>query len=130
MRTRLLRQRHAPDIVDETIDWLREYEFVDDEAFAEFWTENRVLFRPRGQRLLRYELARRGVTQETARLAVEGVDEEDGAYRAAIKRATRLPHADEALFRRRLSEFLTRRGFDHEVISRVVERVWREAQVA
>ena len=130
VRTRLLRRGHAPDVVDATLTWLHEYELVDDAAFAAFWAETRAQFRPSGQRLLRAELAQRGVPAELAREVVATVDEEEGAYRAAAKRAARLPRADELAFRRKLGGFLQRRGFDHDVVLRTVERVWREIAVA
>jgi regulatory protein len=130
VESRLLRQGHAPEIVEATLTWLHEYELVDDEAFAAFWTESRTQFRPSGQRLIRAELAQRGVPADLAREAVAAVDEEDGAYRAAAKRATRWSREDELDFRRKLGSFLQRRGFDHDVVLRTVERVWRETPVA
>ncbi|GIW08311.1 MAG: hypothetical protein KatS3mg060_3116 [Dehalococcoidia bacterium] len=130
VRARLLRHGHDPDVVHAVLEWLRDYNLVDDEAFAEFWAESRAQFRPSGQRLLRYELAQRGVPTETAKTVVERVDEEDGAYRAAVKRAARLSRENEIEFRRKLGSFLQRRGFETEVILHTVERIWREAPVA
>jgi SOS response regulatory protein OraA/RecX len=37
-----------------------------------------------------------------------------------------LPLADYQSFRRRLGEYLRRRGFNYEVINHTVERVWQE----
>jgi len=57
---------------------------------------------------------------------VANVDDDDNAYRAAQGRAGRLPATDYSLFRRRLGEFLRRRGFSYEVINHVVAQLWQE----
>lgn len=130
VRRRLTRQGHAADVIEATVQWLAGYQFVDDRAFAEFWAESRAQFRPSGQRLLRVELAQRGVPADLAREVVASVDEEEGAYRAAVKRAAKLARDDEDAFRRKLGAFLERRGFDYDVIARTVERIWREPPVS
>jgi regulatory protein len=130
VRRRLARQGHAPDVIEATVQWLESYHLVDDRAFATFWAESRAQFRPSGPRLLRAELAQRGVSPDLTREVVAGVDEEEGAYRAAAKRAARLAREDEAAFRRKLGAFLERRGFAYDVIARTVERIWREPPVS
>jgi len=46
----------------------------------------------------------------------------------AAKRARRLSGLEYQEFRRKLGEFLARRGFNYDTIEPVVERVWRESQ--
>jgi SOS response regulatory protein OraA/RecX len=55
------------------------------------------------------------------------VDDEALAYEAAVKRVRRLEGMDWLDFRKKLSEFLTRRGFPYSVIAPVVTKVWNEA---
>ncbi len=43
------------------IDYLSEMHYVDDEAFAEFWVDQRETFRPRSRLALRQELAQKGL---------------------------------------------------------------------
>ena len=92
-----------------------------------FWTESRTQFRPRGSRLIAYELSQRGVDRATVRAAADSVDDADSAYRAGLKWASRLSTVEELTYRRRLGDFLSRRGFDHETTSQAVDRIWREA---
>ncbi|MBC7232066.1 MAG: RecX family transcriptional regulator [Chloroflexi bacterium] len=121
-------QRHrVPDpTIQGVIERLSTAGLLDDEAFARYWVENREAFRPRGQRLLRFELRRKGVPDVVVEEAIEAVDEAESAYRAARDRARQLSHLDYQIFYRRLSGFLQRRGFDYEVVKETVKRLWLE----
>ncbi len=126
LRERLHRRGFDGDNVEAAIAKLREQGLVDDLAFAQFWKDNRESFSPRSQWLTRSELRQRGVANDIIDQMVAGIDDEDSAYRAALSRAHSLPLSDYQSFRRRLSEYLKRRGFGYRVISHTVERVWQE----
>ncbi|MBN1135351.1 MAG: RecX family transcriptional regulator [Anaerolineae bacterium] len=121
-------QRHdVPDAqAEEVVERLKAAGLVDDEAFAQFWVENRERFRPRGLRALRYELQRKGIGQEAIDQALEGVDPLAGAYQAAAKKAQQLSHLDRPEFLRKLVDHLARRGFDYDVAKEVANRYWSE----
>ena len=126
LRQRLARRGAPPDLVDSTIQRLRELGLVDDAAFARAWVESRERASPRGQRLLRQELRAKGVNSDASREVVEGVDEAEAALHASARRAASLSGLPDAEFRRRLGDFLRRRGFDYETIRLTVELRWRE----
>jgi len=115
-------------VTESVLDQLRRHQLVDDRAFAEYWVEQRQTFRPRGKRLLTAELARLGIGRESAQAATAVVEDsaEEDAYRAARKRARQLRNLDESLFRARMAQWLARRGFDWDTITRVVARIWSE----
>jgi len=126
VRERLQRRGFDGDCTEAVMAKLREQGLVDDVAFARFWKENRESFSPRSQRLTRLELKRKGVVSDVIDRVVDAVDDGDSAYRAALDRVRRLPLSDYQSFRRRLSEYLKRRGFGYEVINHTVDRVWQE----
>jgi len=126
VRERLQRRGFDGDCTEAAMAKLREQGLVDDMAFARFWKENRESFSPRSQRLTRLELRRKGVGSDVIDRVVDAVDDGDSAYRAALDRVRRLPLSDYQSFRRRLGEYLKRRGFGYEVINHTVERVWQE----
>ena len=126
VRERLQRRGFDGDCTEAVMAKLREQGLVDDMAFARFWKENRESFSPRSQRLTRLELKRKGVVSDVIDRVVDAVDDGDSAYRAALDRVRRLPLSDYQSFRRRLGEYLKRRGFGYEVINHTVERVWQE----
>ncbi len=128
VRQRLRRHGFADDVVSRTITELEQRKLIDDVAFAQFWTDNRLSFSPRSRRLIKLELRQKGVAHETADEVTGHLDDEVSAYEAALKKARVLAALDYGEFRRRLSAYLRRRGFSYEVASTVVARLWHEQQ--
>ncbi len=126
LRGRLARKGFAGEAIDQAIARLRVLGYLDDAAFARFWTETRQALRPRSRRVLVGELRRRGVAGETAQEASAGVSDLDAAYEAASRRLRHLRNLEHRVFRERLGRFLTSRGFAYDVSRRVIERCWAE----
>jgi regulatory protein len=126
VRRRLTQHKILPALIDGVVERLRGAGLLDDQAFASYWVENRATFRPRSQRVLRAELRQKGLPDEAVRAALAGADDEGAAYRLAAQRARRLSGLEYADFRRRLGDFLARRGFSYDTIEPVVEQVWAE----
>ena len=128
VRRRLKEHGIEPATIDEVLARLSRAGLVNDEAFASFWVENRGAFRPRSTRMLRQELKQKGVSDDVLRAALAGANDDAAAYAVAAKRARRLVGLEKQDFRRKLGEFLARRGFNYDTIEPVVERVWQESQ--
>jgi regulatory protein len=126
LRQRLQRRGFESDYVDKAITRLKEQGLVDDSAFAQYWKDNRQTFRPRSRRATALELKRKGIDSAVIDAAVSGIDDGESAYRAALSRARRLALSDFEVFRRRLGEYLVRRGFDYDTIQQTVNRIWSE----
>lgn len=126
LRERLQRRRVPPVLIEEIIEKLRGQGYVDDAEFARSWVETRELTSPRSKRLLVWELRRKGIAGETVAAATEAISDDDAAYRAVAKRARTLRSADAEEFRRRLGDFLLRRGFSWDTVRRTTSRLWEE----
>ncbi len=126
IRGRMQRRGFAAETVDAAIGRLREQALLDDGAFAQFWKENRESFSPRSRWLTGMELKRMGVVNDVIEQTVTGMDDDENAYRAALQKMRRGIPADYQSFRRRLGDYLRRRGFGYEVIGHAVKRVWQE----
>jgi regulatory protein len=129
IRQNLRKHEYPEAAIEQTLDRLRQDRLADDKQFAQSWVENRSTFRPRSRRALTMELRQKGLDDETVQIAVAGVDEEALAYEAARKRMGRLQGLELNEFRKKLSEFLARRGFSYEIISPTVKRLWDEAHL-
>jgi regulatory protein len=124
-----LRKHEMPEeVIEQTLDRLRQDGLANDGLFAQAWVENRSTFRPRSRRMLAMELRQKGLDDEAVSSALEDVDDEPLAYEAAKKWAPRLKALEWADFRKKLSEFLARRGFSYSVIAPVVIRIWNEVR--
>ena len=126
LRDRLARKEFGKAAIDGALSRLRELGYLDDTAFARFWTETRQASRPRSRRLLANELRRRGVAQSTAEEATAEISDEEAAYQAASRRLRSLGGLEYRRFRERLGGFLTRRGFSYDVSRHTIDRCWAE----
>lgn len=126
LRERLCRRGFDGDSVAAVLARLKELGLVNDMEFAQFWQENRQAFSPRSGSLTRLELRRKGVADEIISQVVSSFDDNESAYRAGLGKARRLPLSDYQSFRRRLGEYLGRRGFRYGVINNTVQQLWRE----
>lgn len=126
-----LRKHEIPEpVIEQTLERLRQAGLANDNQFARAWVENRTAFRPRSRLLMAMELRQKGLANEAVSAAVEDVDDGALAYEAAQKRATRFKGLEWNEFRKKLSDFLARRGFSYSVIAPVVNRIWNEAHKA
>ena len=126
MRQALNRRKVRPDLVDATVNRLCELRLLDDREFARSYVDLKDRTSPRSRRMLRSELLSRGLDAASLDEPLSGVDDEDAAYRAGAKKARSLSNTEYADFRRRLGDYLLRRGFNHEVARGTVRRLWEE----
>jgi regulatory protein len=127
IRQNLQKHEFPEAVIETTLEKLRESRLANDPEFARVWVENRNTFRPRSRRAVTMELRQKGLDDETVQAAVADMDEDALAYESALKRANRLKGQEWGEFRKKLSEYLARRGFPYSVIAPVVTRIWNEA---
>jgi len=148
VRRRLREAGYRADLVDGAIERLADLGMLDDEAFARAWVESRDRARPRGERALRSELRRKGVSgaliaevlgergsasMETDRAtsgdrASPGSADDVAAARLLARRGGAA--AREADLRRRRAKayaLLARHGFDPDVAGRALAAWMAEA---
>ena len=123
-----LSSHFSTDAVLQVLAFLEDRGFLNDVAFAMAWRESRETHRPRSAALIRRELQQRGVAREVADVAVAGLDEEENAYQAGNRRMRALQRVDYVTFRRRLGDYLKRRGFRSNVVRHTVDRLWQERE--
>lgn len=120
MRSRLMRKGFSAAEIEQIMQRVEQAGEVNDARFATQWVETQTTFRPRGARALVSELRRRGLDPETIAAATAGVDELAAARTAAAARMRRLAALPAAAVRRKLGDFLQRRGFAYDVVRSVV----------
>lgn len=128
LRERLMKKAIPPDARDATIARLRENGLIDDKGYAQAFVDSRNSTSPRSRRLIAAELRAKGIRQAVADECAAAVDDAEAAYRAASRRARKLAGKPHEEFRRRLGDFLLRRGFDYEIATATVSRLWPESR--
>ena len=123
---RHLRTKRFDDVAqDKAIDQLRAQRYIDDEAFARYWVEQRLRFRPKGDRAMVSELMAKGVARETIDIVIGEADPnaETERARAAIRRPmTRWLAMEDQERKRKIHQYLAARGFGYDVIEEVIAR--------
>ena len=111
------------ELVANVVTRLEHANYLDDEAFARFWVENRERFKPRSQRALRYELRQKGVSNQIIARVLNGLDDEAAAWHAVEGRLSRWANLSREELRKKVTGYLSRRGFDYGTIVLSFERV-------
>lgn len=127
LKVKLGQRGFDSDTREAVIAKLKQQGLVNDAAFARFWVDNRESFNPRSRWLTKLELKKKGIVGEIIEEAVGLIDDGENAYRLAAGKARSLSGLDYESYRRRLGDYLKRRGFGYEVIDRTVERLWQES---
>ena len=123
IKRHLRTKRFDDEAQDKAIDALRAQRYIDDEAFARYWVEQRAKFRPKGQRAIVSELMAKGVARETIDLVLGEADPdaETKRARAVIRRPmTRWLSMTDVERKRKIHQFLAARGFSYDVIEAVI----------
>jgi regulatory protein len=126
VRERLLRRGFGNEQVEKAIAKLKEQNLIDDFAFAQFWKDSRLSFRIKSKRLIAKELRDKRVAPDIVDEITKDIDDELNAYTIARGRAPFLADLDYSQFRRRLSSYLSYRGFGYHTIRSTVARLWQE----
>jgi len=125
LRDKLLRKGFEETHIDGVIADLKDVGYLDDANFARAFAQSRLSNKPMGAFLLRRELHAKGVAKPLIDKAIEeayaGVDEEELAADLVQCRAARYRDLEENKKKKRLYDFLRRRGFKWDVVRRVIE---------
>lgn len=123
----VLAKREIPqEVADSVILRFTEAQLIDDVAFARAFVASRIACGGKSRATIRRELKQRGVADDLANQALEGLNREAEAELAlnlARRRLNALANYDREVRYRRLQGFLARRGFDSEIIRRTLSEV-------
>ncbi len=105
------------------LDELKKAGLIDDEAFAKWWVDQRVTFRPKSQRMLVMELIKHGVDKELAQEVVAGSEISDEVLAKELVRKKKRSWERLAPEERKKKTitFLQMRGFRWGVIKGIVD---------
>jgi regulatory protein len=112
----------AGEVITDVVERLERANYLDDEAFARFWVENREQFKPRSRRALRHELRQKGVSDQIIAQVLNDLNDEAVAWRAVEGRLSRWVGLTHDELRQKMMGYLSRRGFDYEIINSIFEK--------
>ncbi|MEO6940927.1 MAG: RecX family transcriptional regulator [Candidatus Kapaibacterium sp.] len=123
IRVRLVKEEIPDSIIERVMEFLRDYNLVDDAAWAKAYLHDRLMRKKISAKQLGYELTQKGIGKEVIEqtLATLTVDEsdEDRALAAAMKRWPRLEREEPRKRKQKLYAFLASRGFSSNLIAKI-----------
>lgn len=126
LKGKLREKGFSEKTIASTVEDLERVGLLDDAKFASSFVHTRMTDRPMSKRMLTFELKKKGVADGVVEEAVtEAFGEEseiDVARRLVVKRLGRYS-GEPTKARKRLADFLGRRGFGWDVISTVLQEV-------
>ena len=128
LRQKLKEREYNPEEIEETVLFLKEYRYLDDEAYAGRYIRSCASRKSRRQ--IRADLECKGVNRDIIdfTLQEEEVDEESQIRKLLLKKGYEPGKRMELADYRRLMGALGRRGFSSEAIRRVTDRMSEEAE--
>lgn len=119
---RLKERGFNQEIIKEVVSFLKRENLIDDLKFAKAWTDSRLRMNPKGMMILREELATKGVSTTIIDKVISKntVDEKALVRKLAEERIGRLSSLPRVKIKKRLFDYLTRRGFDFDIIEDVI----------
>jgi regulatory protein len=111
--------------VKQILSWLREENFINDQRFAMSFARGKFINNQWGKVRIIAELRQRKPDPETIDEAINQIDEDlyrEMAEKLAIKKYDQLNDEDLFLRRQKTAAYLAGKGFEQDVVWRVVER--------
>ena len=123
---KLHRLKYNDQTVQGVVERLTEQNIVNDRRFAAQWVEERSISKPKGRKVLEMELQQKKVDPEIIQEALSGVDDQELALKAARGYIQKVYETNWISFRKKITGFLIRRGFEYSDIAPIVVKVWAE----
>jgi len=114
------KKEHSPPVIQKTLDYLAELNYVDDQRFALQWGQYKINKSKIGKNRLYMELLGKGVNKETIEGILSTLYEENPEMELAVECARKkwvaLKSFEEKKKKRLLVQYLQRKGFSSDII--------------
>lgn len=124
---KLYKKGYKKEIIKNLIKDFQERKYLDDKDFARLWVSSRMSFKPEGRYLLRKELQKKGVHADIIEEVLADTtasDEYEIARTVALSRKKVLGRIDKTKSKKRIYDYLLRRGFDFEMVYKVIKEIY------
>jgi regulatory protein len=132
IRERLQKEDIPEAIVLRVIEFLKEQKFIDDEAWSKAFVNDKLVRKPVSSKQLAFGLKQKGVPKEVIEETISNLNAEESdesrAMQAAEKRWPRIlrSSSDPKKQKQKLYTFLASRGFEYEVIEKVIRKIMND----
>ena len=128
LRKRLKLKKYSETLIGQVLDQLKLQGLLNDEKFAKFFSQSRLHTHPSGKKRLQFELKQKGITPEVAQRVLDAVSEDEEAESAKeiaaryLRSQKGVPRVKQRV---RLYGFLRRRGYQNELVFKVMNELFK-----
>ncbi len=122
IRDSLSKKSSDTDLINQIVGKLKSENLINDSEFATWYVESRSRSRPRGLRLLQYELSQKGVSADNLQLTTD--NEIALAKKALEKKLILWSNLPKLEFKIKAQRFLNSRGFGWSAIEEAVKKAY------
>lgn len=129
LRVKLLQKKYEKELVEGVLTELKQKKYLDDTEFAKMFVEEKVKQKLWGRKKLINELVKRGIDSKIISSVMVSSFPEDDNYENAKQLAKKKydtlkkRNLDQNKVRSKLKTFLNSRGYDYDIIKKVVDEL-------
>ena len=114
--------------IDAAVEYFKKIDYIDDRRFAKAWTASRLV--RTGIYRIRFELKKKGIAQDIVQETLGQIPEDYSELEAILpiakKRLQKYKNLDAIKTKRRLYEYLARRGFRQSTIQKALRQLFKK----
>lgn len=126
---KLLQKEYEEKVIDKTIDFLKEYKFIDDEKYTEAYIKDKV--KSQGKNKIKYALINKGISETLVKEKLSYLDkgiEENTALKLAEKKYRLLVknESDIRKIYKKLGDYLVRNGYNLDITQNILNNIVKD----
>lgn len=129
LRDKLSKEGYQEEIIDNVIEILKDYKMIDDEEYAKNYVRNKMNNNKYGKKRIIFELTKRKISEDIINKAISEIEDEkiyENAVYLAKKKLRSIKDKERNKIYQKLSQYLAYKGYDYEIIRKVVNAVMKD----
>lgn len=132
LKQKLLKKKHAPDIINEVLSHLERNEILNDSQFSKLFVAEKLRNKKLGALKIKAELFKRGIDRKIIDSEIELLNDEylnENALEIAKKKLKILSKrgTEKEKIKTKLFSFLLSKGYDYETVKNIIYNVLSES---
>jgi len=127
LMTRLKQKGYEDKWIEEAIQKLKDYRYIDDQSFARSFASDRITIKKIGSNGLKYELKQKGISSDIIEEVLEDLIDEEKEFEQGVELCERklrtIKETEPFKKKQKLLQFLVRKGYSFDTAKQVVSHV-------
>ena len=126
MRKRLSEKGYEKEEIDEAVNFLKEYKFIDDDSYVKLYIKEKI--KSYGSQKIKYSLINKGISKEVIEEELNNIESEEMKQTAlclAEKKYKNLSKSEKDRFKlyNKICRYLISRGYEYDMVKSITNKV-------